>query len=135
MTNVDGQVREDTSRSRSVSRVPLYRVKTYRGKIVWEDSIDARTGNVLDSSSGTSLTDLSKEDRHIIGGFQTLRQDLLDAVLVAERKAISAGVIAENARLNFIIVVVSGQDLRQVILKPPTKNEERPSRAGRHSTR
>jgi hypothetical protein len=49
--------------------------------------------------------------------------EIADAVRVAERNApgsaISAGLLAENGKLNFVVVVVSGKKLRQVILQPP----------------
>jgi hypothetical protein len=48
---------------------------------------------------------------------------LADAVRVAEQaasgKAISGGLIRERGRLNFAIVVMSGSDLKEVILEPP----------------
>jgi hypothetical protein len=48
---------------------------------------------------------------------------LADAVRVAEYaasgKAISGGLIRQRNRLNFAIVVMSGGDLKEVILVPP----------------
>jgi hypothetical protein len=55
---------------------------------------------------------------------------MLDAVRVAERsitgKAISAGLIEEKSKLNFVVVIASGNDLKQVLLEPPVK--KRPKR-------
>jgi hypothetical protein len=108
------------------SGIPLYHVKAYRLKRLWEDAIDARTGDTVGESIESSLTDLSKEDRRVVRGLEAVRPNLFDAVIVAERnlsgKAISAGLMIEHGRLNFVIVLISGQNIRQMMLEPPTLN-------------
>jgi hypothetical protein len=46
-------------------------------------------------------------------------------VRVAERaasgKAISGGLTRERGKLNFVVIVVSGLDLKQVLLEPPRR--------------
>ena len=63
------------------------------------------------------------EARRNLAALKTIRHRLADAVRVAEQaasgKAISGGLIRERGRLNFAIVVMSGSDLKEVILEPP----------------
>jgi hypothetical protein len=48
---------------------------------------------------------------------------LSDAVHVAEKaasgKALGAGLVKQEGRLNFVVVVVSGDSLEEVLLEPP----------------
>ncbi len=66
---------------------------------------------------------LDHEDRDNLAALGAIRHRLADAVRVAERaasgKAISGGLVRERGRLNFAIVVISGDDLKEVILEPP----------------
>jgi len=102
---------------------PVYRVKTFRQEQIWEDTIDAKTGQVIGNTTVSSLNGLHKEDQTILMALQSVRQELADAVFVAEGntsgKAISGGLMNEDGKLNFVIVVLSGSDLKQVILEPP----------------
>jgi len=102
---------------------PVYRVKTVHHDRIWQHAIDATTGNIVGGEAALPLTELDAEDRHNVVALKAIRHHLLDAVRVAEHaasgKAISGGLIREHGRLNFAIVVVSGNDLKQVILQPP----------------
>ncbi|MFB9264541.1 PepSY domain-containing protein [Bradyrhizobium erythrophlei] len=102
---------------------PVYRVKTVQEDRVWRHTIDAATGAVMESEAASPLMTLDAEDRSNLIVLKTLRHRLSDAVRVAERttsgKAISGGLTRERGRLNFVIVVLSGADLKQVILEPP----------------
>jgi uncharacterized membrane protein YkoI len=102
---------------------PVYRVKTFRREQIWEDTIDAKTGRIIGNTTVSSLNGLHKEDRTNLIALQSVRQELADAVFVAEDntsgKAISGGLMNEDGKLNFVIVVLSGSDLKQVILEPP----------------
>ncbi len=102
---------------------PVYRVKTFRQEQIWEDTIDAKTGRIIGNTTVSSLNGLHKEDRTNLIALQSVRQELADAVFVAEDntsgKAISGGLMNEDGKLNFVIVVLSGSDLKQVILEPP----------------
>jgi len=102
---------------------PVYRVKTFRQEQIWEDTIDAKTGQIIGNATVSSLNGLHKEDQSNLIALQSVRQELADAVFVAEDntsgKAISGGLMNEDGKLNFVIVVLSGSDLKQVILEPP----------------
>lgn len=111
------------------SGVPLYRVKTCQGNHVWEDAIDGNTGGPSGGTIESSISDLKEQDRTNVIGLQAVRQEMMDAIRVAEKsasgKAISGGLVNEDGRVNFLIVVVSGSDLKQVILEPPTTTGRR----------
>ncbi|WP_407177440.1 PepSY domain-containing protein [Bradyrhizobium sp. STM 3562] len=102
---------------------PVYWVTTVKNDQIWKDAIDAKTGEVSANGTALSLKELGLEDRSNLSALKSVRQDLSDAVLVAEKsasgKAISGGLTNEGGKLNFIVVVVSGDDLKQVVLEPP----------------
>lgn len=102
---------------------PVYRVKTLHNDRVWQHAIDATTGEIVGGEAALPLTELDADDRNNLVALKTVRHRLLDAVRVAEHaaagKAISGGLIRERGRLNFAIIVLSGTDLKQVVLEPP----------------
>jgi uncharacterized membrane protein YkoI len=102
---------------------PVYRVKTLHRDRVWHHAIDAATGKIIGGEAALPLKQLDAEDRSNLAALKTIRHRLADAVRVAEQaaagKAISGGLIRERSRLNFAIVVMSGSDLKEVILEPP----------------
>ncbi|WP_409334520.1 PepSY domain-containing protein [Bradyrhizobium jicamae] len=102
---------------------PVYRVKTVEHDRVWRNAIDATTGAVMGIQAASPLAELDAEDRGNLVVLRGLRHRLSDAVRVAEHttsgKAISGGLMRERGRLNFVIVVLRGSDLKQVILEPP----------------
>ena len=102
---------------------PVYRVKTLHNDRVWHHAIDATTGKIVGGEAALPLKELDAEDRSNLVALKTIRHRLADAVRVAEQaasgKAISGGLIRERSRLNFAIVVMSGSDLKEVILEPP----------------
>jgi hypothetical protein len=108
---------------------PVYRVKTLQGNHIWEDAIDARTGQVAGKTVVSSLGNLDRENRSHLIALKAIRQELVDAVLVAEKstagKAVSGGLMSEDGKVNFVIVVLSGTDLKQVILEPPSTSGRR----------
>jgi uncharacterized membrane protein YkoI len=108
------------------SGLPVYRVKMFKKYHIWEDAIDAKTGLVAGNTTVSSMNDLDLEGRINLIALQSVRQELADAVLVAEDntsgKAISGGLMNEAGKLNFVIVVLSGTNLKQVILEPPRTN-------------
>ena len=114
---------------------PVYRVKTFQLDRIWEDAIDAKTGQVAGNATVSSMKELNLEDRLNLIAMQSLRQELADAVFVAEDntagKALSGGLMSEAGKLNFVIVVLSGTNLKQVILEPPSAHnlERLPRRA------
>ncbi|WP_247837317.1 PepSY domain-containing protein [Bradyrhizobium sp. 200] len=102
---------------------PVYRVKTLHNDRVWHHAIDAATGKIVGGEAALPLKQLDAEDRSNLVALKTIRHRLADAVRVAEQaasgKAVSGGLIRERGRLNFAIVVMSGSDLKEVILQPP----------------
>ena len=103
---------------------PVYRVKTVQDNRLWEHAIDAKSGSTIGAETVSHLKDLNSDDRNNVMALRTVRQELSDAVLIAERatsgKAIGGGLMTDNGKLNFVIVVVSGgSDLKQVVLEPP----------------
>ena len=105
------------------SGVPVYRVKTLHNDRIWRHTINAATGEVMGGEAALPLTQLDADDRSNLAALGAIRHRLADAVHVAERaasgKAISGGLVRERGRLNFAIVVISGDDLKEVILEPP----------------
>jgi Peptidase propeptide and YPEB domain len=106
------------------SNPSVYKVKNIQKDQIWENSIDARTGS---SSAGgehaLSVKDLEAQDRRNLLALRAVRQELSDAVVVAERstrgKAISGGLMNEDKTLYFVIVVDTADGLKQVLLEPP----------------
>ena len=105
------------------SGVPVYRVKTLQNDRIWRHTINASTGELVGGEAALPLAELDHEDRDNLAALGAIRHRLADAVRVAEQaasgKAISGGLVRERGRLNFAIVVISGDDLKEVILEPP----------------
>lgn len=103
--------------------VPVYRVKTLDNDRIWRHTINASTGELVGGEAALPLAELDHEDRDNLAALGKTRHRLAEAVHVAERaasgKAISGGLVRERGRLNFAIVVISGDDLKEVILEPP----------------
>jgi uncharacterized membrane protein YkoI len=113
-----------------ISDPPGYRVKTVKNDDVWENVIDARTGDVAGDEITSSLNALDEADRDNVIALRSTRLSLADAVVVGEKaasgKALGGGLMNKDGKLNFVIVIASGSDLKQVMLEPP--------RGGRRST-
>jgi uncharacterized membrane protein YkoI len=109
-----------------VSGSPVYRVKTFQRDRVWQDAIDAKTGQVAGKAIASFLSDLDKEERSNLIALKAVRQELADAVLVAENsasgRAIGGSVVSEDGKPKFVVLVLSGADLKLVILEPPGAN-------------
>jgi hypothetical protein len=105
------------------SGTPVYRVKTLHRDRIRQHAIDATTGEIVGGEAALPLAELDAEDRSNLAALKTIRQRLADAVRIAEvaasGKAISGGLIRQRSRLNFAIMVMSGSDLKEVILEPP----------------
>ncbi len=102
---------------------PVYRVKTLHNDRVWQHAIDATTGKIVGGAAASPLHEFDADDRSNLATLKTIQHRLADAVRVAEHaasgKAISGGMVREGGRLSFAIVVMSGNDLKEVILEPP----------------
>ena len=106
------------------SGVPVYRVKTlHNDRICSATPSMPRPASLMGGEAAPTLAELDHEDRSNLAALGTIRHRLADAVRVAEQaasgKAISGGLVREGGRLNFAIVVISGDDLKEVILEPP----------------
>ena len=106
-----------------MSGSPGYRVTTAKNGEIWENFIDANTGSVKGAEIASSLRELDGEDRVNIIALNSVRQELSDAVRVAEKaasgKAVGGGLMKQDGKLNFVVVIVSGDSLKQVMLEPP----------------
>lgn len=103
--------------------VATYQIRTSLGNRVWENTVDAQTGKTIKAELVWSVEDLGSSDRMLLTSLRAVRQGLSDAIVVAERntlgRAIGAGLAVEQDRLQFVVVCVSGTDLKQVLLEPP----------------
>jgi uncharacterized membrane protein YkoI len=103
--------------------VPVYRVKTLHKDRIWRHTINAATGELMGGEAALPLAELDREDRSNLAALGMTKHRLADAVRVAEHaasgRAISGGLVRERGRLNFAIVVISGDDLKEVLLEPP----------------
>ena len=53
---------------------PVYRVKTFRQEQIYEDTIDAKTGQIIGKTTLSSLNGLHKEDQTNLIALQSVRQ-------------------------------------------------------------
>jgi uncharacterized membrane protein YkoI len=102
---------------------PSYRVRTVKDKKIWENVIDVRTGRTAGPETVRSLNELEMGERDNINALESLKQELSDAVAIAEKaaagKAISGGLVKEGDQLNFVVVVLSDDHVKEVFLEPP----------------
>ena len=102
---------------------PSYRVRTVKDKEIWENVIDVRTGRTASPETAWSLNELEMEERDNINALRLVKQELSDAVAIAEKaaagKAISGGLVKEGDQLNFVVVVLSDEHVKEVFLEPP----------------
>jgi uncharacterized membrane protein YkoI len=111
---------------------PVYRVRTIRNERVWENAIDANTGSITGKEMTSSLKELDREDLANILALKWIKQELSDAVQIAEKaaagSALAGGLIRQDGRLNFVIVVATGDHLKEVMLEPPKVTKQDSSR-------
>ncbi|UWU94853.1 PepSY domain-containing protein [Bradyrhizobium sp. CB1015] len=111
---------------------PVYRVRTIRNERVWENAIDANTGSITGKEMTSSLKELDREDLANILALKWIKQELSDAVQVAEKaaagSALAGGLIRQNGKLNFVILVATGDHLKEVTLEPPKVSKQDLSR-------
>lgn len=102
---------------------PLYRLRTIKGDRLEELLIDATTGK---QHGKPQPVDIVPDDRDSLTLLQNASPSMADAIRVAERaaggQAVSGGMAKQRTALNFIIVVLSGEDLKQVVLEAPMKS-------------
>lgn len=103
------------------SAFPCYRVRTVRNDEIWENTIDAKTGRITGVERVLSFQKLGSEDRTNIKAIKHITQGMSEAVLVAERVvpgvAVGGCLVDDTVKLNFVVLVVSGDRLKQVKLE------------------
>ena len=123
-----------------LSESPGYRVRTVRNKQVWENVVDVMTGRAIGLETSWSMSELDVDERDNIIALRSVGQELSEAVAIAEKaaagKAISGGLVKEKDRVNFVVLVLSEDHVKEVFLNPPRaafRNERTISRknAGR----
>jgi uncharacterized membrane protein YkoI len=106
-----------------ISNSPGYRVRTVKNSEIWENFIDANTGSVKGVEVVSPLRELDREDQVNIIALKSVRQELSDAVRVAEKAtsgtALGGGLLQQDGHFNFVVVIVSGDSLKEVMLEPP----------------
>lgn len=111
-----------------ISNSPGYRVRTVKNSEIWENFIDANTGSVKGVEVASPLQELDGEDRVNIVALKSVRQELSDAVRVAEKAtsgiALGGGLMKQDGHLNFVVVIVSDGRLKEVMLEPPRVNRQ-----------
>jgi uncharacterized membrane protein YkoI len=100
-----------------------YRVITVKSGEAWENLIDANTGRVMGPELASSLNEFERDERSNIVALGSVAQELSDAVRVAEKaasgKAFGGGLMKQDGKLNFFVVVLSEDELKEVRLEPP----------------
>ncbi|MBC9883093.1 PepSY domain-containing protein [Bradyrhizobium sp. INPA01-394B] len=109
---------------------PVYRVRTMRKERVWENTIDANTGSVAGREVTCSLRELGREELANMIALKWIKQELSDAVQVAERatagNALAGGLVRQDGKPTFVVVVAAGDDLKEVMLEPPKVAKQGP---------
>jgi uncharacterized membrane protein YkoI len=115
-----------------ISGPPIYRVRTVRNERIWENVIDASTGSVTEKELSSSLRELDREDLGNIIALKSVEQELSDAVRIAEKaatgSALAGGLMKQDGKLNFVVVIASGDRLKEVMLEPPRIGREKSAR-------
>ncbi|TYL84723.1 peptidase [Bradyrhizobium cytisi] len=106
-----------------ISSPPVYRVRTVKNEHIYENVIDASTGSVSQREVASSLKELDREDLANVIALKWIKQELSDAVRIAEKaaegKALAGGLMKQDGKLNFVVVVATGDRLKEVLLEPP----------------
>ena len=96
---------------------------TVKNKEIWQNVIDVRMGQLAGFDTAWSVNELELEQRDNINALRSVGQQLSDAVAIAEKaaagKAISGGLVKEGDQLNFVVVVLSEDRVKEVFLEPP----------------
>ena len=117
----------DGSRTADISfetaSLPAYRVRTVKNGQVWENVIDANTGRIAEKEIASSLNELDRDDLGNIIALRSVRQELADAVRIAESaasgRALGGGLLKQDRHLSFVVLILSGDRLKEVTLQPP----------------
>jgi hypothetical protein len=66
---------------------PFYRVTTVKDKEIWESVVDVHTGRTVEPETSRNLNELDREERDNINALRSIKQELSDAVSIAEKAA------------------------------------------------
>jgi hypothetical protein len=106
-----------------ISDRPGFRVRTVRNRQIWENVVDVITGRTIGLETSLSMSDLEVDERDNIMALRSVDQELSEAVAIAAKanagKAISGGLVKERDQVNFEVLVVSDDRLKEVLLDPP----------------
>jgi len=106
-----------------ISGPVIYRVRTVGNERIWENVIDANTGSVTEKEISSALRELDREDFGNIIALKSVEQELSDAVRIAEKaaagSALAGGLMKQDGKLNFVVVIANGDRLKEVVLEPP----------------
>jgi uncharacterized membrane protein YkoI len=109
-----------------------YRIITVKHGQAWENLIDANTGRVIGPEMASSLDQFADDERSNIVALRSVVQELTDAVHVAEKaasgKAFGVGLIRDEGKLSFFVVVLSDGEFKEVRLEPPKAGRKGSSR-------
>ncbi|SFL44433.1 Peptidase propeptide and YPEB domain-containing protein [Bradyrhizobium sp. NFR13] len=115
-----------------ISGPPIYRVLTVKNERIWENIIDANTGSVTEKETSFSLRELNHEDLGNLIALKSIKQELLDAVRIAEKaaegNALAGGLIKQDGKLNFVVLIADGDHLKEVMLEPPKIGTDKSAR-------
>jgi uncharacterized membrane protein YkoI len=118
-----------------VSDRPGYRVRTVKNKQIWENVVDVITGRTIGLETTLSMSDLEVDERDNIVALKSVGQELSDAIAIAEKatagRAISGDLVKESDQINFVVLVLSENRVKEVFLDPPcaaSRNERTFSR-------
>jgi uncharacterized membrane protein YkoI len=115
-----------------ISGPSVYRVRTVRNERIWENVIDANTGSVTEKEISSSLRTLDREDLGNIIALKSVEQELSDAVRIAEKaaegSALAGGLMMQDGKLNFVVLIANGDRLKEVMLEPPRVGREKSAR-------
>jgi len=106
-----------------ISGPPVYRVRTIKNERVFENVIDANTGRVSQTEIASSLKELDRADLANIIALKWIKLELSDAVRVAESaadgQALAGGLVKQDGKLTFVVVIATSDRLKEVMLEPP----------------
>ena len=118
-----------------ISDRPGYRVRTVKNEKIWENVVDVITGRTIGLETLLSMSDLEVDERDNIMALKSVGQELSEAIAIAEKaasgKAISGGLVKERDHVNFVVLILSEDLLKEVSLEPPhaaSRNERAFSR-------
>jgi uncharacterized membrane protein YkoI len=113
------------ARFRPTASAAAYSLKTYRDGVIWEQEIDADSGEMLNPGRTTPESQLDEEERADLSGVETASTTIVQAVRIAEQhargKAISAAIDeADEGGTVWKVVVVANDQALKIVIDPAT---------------